>query len=192
MITITKLEITNDLTTLNLDIAVDNGQVVTSLSLWNEDTFKDVDNAVDLTSFLSGATNTESLTFAHTDIGTTLLSGLYFIEIKSDDAGDKDAVVSVINLNQFYGVVVALLFTVNTSCLNCNSNLQNALLLDMYMEGIGRALQVGRFQDAIIFLDKINIITVSVDCTNCFNQTITDPGTGWISVGVLDCLLDLD
>lgn len=192
MITITKLSISNDLKTMSLDITVASGKLVTSLKLWTSSTFKDAAQEVDLTSKLAGTTNTESLTLTTSDIGGTNLSDLYFLEIGSNDVGDTNAVVAVINLRQFYGVVVALLFTVLPSCLNCNTNLQNALLLDLYMEAITRGLQVGRFQDAITFFNKINIVTNKVDCKDCFNQVVTDPGDGWVSIGVLDCILDLE
>jgi hypothetical protein len=62
----------------------------------------------------------------------------------------------------------------------------------MYLEAVKTSLQVGRFRDAINHLAKINIVTVSTDCDDCYSQTTEDPGEGWVSVGVLDCVLGTD
>lgn len=192
MITITQFSISNDLTTMQLDIAVGAGETVTSLKFWNQTTFKDGNQEVDLSTKLVGTGNTETITILPAEVSESSFSGMYFIEIESSDVADNPAVVAAISLRQFYSVVAALLFTINTSCLNCNTNLQNALVLDLYLEAIKTSLQVGRFRDAITFLSKINIVSTSIDCDTCFDQTVTDPGDGWVTVGVLDCILGTD
>jgi hypothetical protein len=190
MITITNFAISNDLLEMNIGIEVDGGETVTSLVLWNQDTFKDDTQKIDLSSKIVGSGNTESIDIVPTDISESKFDGMYFIEIVSSDSADNAAVVAAISLRQYYHVVTALLYTVNTHCLNCNGNLQNALVLDMYLEGIKTALQVGRFRDAITFLSKINIITHTQDCDGCTQTTVNNTGDGWISVGVIDCVLE--
>lgn len=192
MITITKFSISNDLLTMELGITVAINETVTSLKFWDEKTFKDANQEIDLSSKLAGITESEDITIVPSDVGISTFSGMYFIEIESSDVADNPAVVAAISLRQYYSTVSALLYTVNTSCLNCNNNLQNALVLDMYLEAIKTSLQLGRFRDAIYHLSKINIVTVSVDCDTCFNQPVEDPGDGWVSVGVLDCILGTD
>lgn len=192
MITITQFSISNDLKEMQLDITVASTKRVTEVLLWNQDTFKDDNQKVDLSSKLAGTSENESLAIIPTDINESDFSGLYIIQITSDDVADKPAMVAAISLRQYYSVVTALLFTVNTSCLNCNTNLQNALLLDMYLEAIKTALQVGRFRDAITFLSKINITAHSVDCDTCKSSTINGSSDGWVTVGVLDCILGTD
>lgn len=192
MITITQFSISNDLLTMQLDFNVTVGETATSLKFWDEKTFKDTNQEIDLTAKLAGANETESVTIVPGDVGISTFSGMYFLEITSSEAGTNPAMVSAISLRQYYSTVSALLFTVNTSCLNCNNNLQNALVLDMYLEAIKTSLQLGRFRDAIYHLSKINIVTTSVDCDTCFNQPVEDPGDGWVSVGVLDCVLGTD
>lgn len=189
MITITQFSISNDLLEMDLAVSVDATQRVTSLKLWTDSTFKDPDLVKDLSSKLSGTSENETIKLVPSDIGATKFTGMYFLQIESDDVGDNPAMVAAVSLVQFYGVVTALLFTVNTSCLNCNTNLQNALLLDMYIEGIKSALRVGRFRDAITFFEKINIITNKTECSVCDQTTINSTGDGWVSVGVIDCTL---
>ena len=189
MITITRLSIANDLKTMYLDVNVAAGQTVTSLTLWTSATFKDEDTKKDLTSKLSGTGNTESIELVPADINEAAFSDLYFLQIESSDSGDNPALAAAINLSQFYGTVAGLLYSVDTSCLNCNANLQNAILIDMYIEAIKTSLQVGRFRDAITFFEKINIVTKSSECTTCNQSTVNSSGDGWVSVGVIDCVL---
>lgn len=160
--------------------------------MWDTKSFKDANNFTDVTPFLNGATNIESLELSNVDLQVANFSDMYFVEIISSDGGDNPAVASVVNLRLFYATIVALLYTVDASCLNCNTNLQSATLIDLYLENIRMANQVGRFRDAITFFNKMNIICAKTDCKDCYNQTVQDPGSGWVSVGVLDCILDLD
>lgn len=192
MITITQFAISNDLKEMQLDITVANSFRVTSVVLWNQDTFKDDTQKIDLSSKLAGTSESESISVVPSDISESQFDGLYLVQIESSDPSDNPALVAAISLRQYYSVVTKLLFTVNASCLNCNSNLQNAILLDMYLEAIKTALQVGRFRDAITFLEKINIVTHPSNCDVCTPDTVNGESNGWITVGVLDCVLDLN
>ena len=191
MISITQFSISNDLAEMQLDIQVSAGKRVINLKAWDQGTFKDPVTAIDLSGKLSGASEIESITLIPSDFNAGSFDGLYLIEIESDDLADKKAMVAAINLKQYYGIIAALLYSVNTSCLNCNYNMQNAILLDMYIEAIKTSLQVGRFRDAITFINKITIITTSSECIACDQTTVNSSGDGWTSVGVLDCNLVL-
>ncbi len=192
MITITQFSISNDLKEMQLNVSVGSSYRVTEVVLWNQDTFKDDTKKIDLSSKLSGASESESLSIVPSDINESDFSGLYLVQITSNDPGDNPALVAAISLRQYYSVITKLLFTVNASCLNCNTNLQNAILIDMYLEAIKTALQVGRFRDAITSLEKINIVTHPSNCDVCTPDTVNGENNGWITVGVLDCVLELN
>ena len=189
-ITVNRFAVSNDRLTINLDITVATGKVVTGISLWTDRTYKNASSSKDLTSLISGTTNTESIVINSESTGDSYQNGIYFVQIESDDAADTPGVAATVSLTRYYGVTAQLLANVDLSCLNCNENLQNANLLDLYVQGMTNALTLGRFRDAIAFYNKINIFT-EVNCSECTDIAPTVSSAGNIvSVGVVDCLLE--
>jgi len=187
-ITVKTFSVSNDMLTISVDIEVGAGQVVSEFLLWTEDTYKDPAKAINLSSLLSGTVNTETFTISASDAGLTIFDGLYFVQITSDDP--LTVLVATAALTQYYVIQAALIANVDLSCLNCNENLNNALLFDLYIEGLKSALIVGRFQDAILFRSKIQILNTSAECDSCneISPVVSSAGN-IVSVGVIDCLL---
>lgn len=85
MITINTLTISSDKKSLTVQLTTDVGETITSVNLWTEDTFKDSTKAKDLSSKLTGSTNTESFVILASDLGLTVFDGLYFIEFTNSN-----------------------------------------------------------------------------------------------------------
>ena len=209
-INVTKFMVSNDLRSIELDITCDAGATMTSIALWNQDTYNNPDPEVieDFSDHLDGTTNVESIILGQSLIedeiglppaeansvallGTIFvgdLTGMYFMRMSSSNG---DAItVATINLTQFYIVEAKLLANVDLSCLNCNTNFQNALLMDLYMEAIKSSLTIGRFKDAIQILKKLKITTETGDCAECLNiEPLISTAGNIVSVGVIDCTL---
>ena len=206
-INVTKFMVSNDLRSLELDITCNTGATITSIALWNENTYNNPadDVIVDFTDYLDGTTNSESIVLGQASLGLSAptnnmdvallgtifhgdLTGMYFMRISSSNG---DAItVATINLTQFYIVEAKLLANVDLSCLNCNTNFQNALLMDLYMEAIKSSLTIGRFKDAIQILKKLKITTETGDCDECLNiEPLISTAGSIVSVGVIDCTL---
>lgn len=187
-ITVKKFSVSNDMLSIDLDVEVGAGQVVSEFLLWDQDSYKDPAKAIDLTSLLSGAGNTETITITAAQAGLTIFDGLYFGQITSDDP--LTVMVATAALTQYYNIESRLVANVDLSCLNCNDNFNNALLLDLYITGIRNSLIVGRFQDAIAYLKKIKIINTSAECDSCneISPVVSSAGN-IVSVGVIDCVL---
>jgi len=187
-ISVTKFLVSNDMSQIELDVAVNTGETVSTLSFWTEDTYKDPVAVVDLSSLIVGTGNTESLVITPEQAGLSKFDGMYFMQIESSD--DEAVVVSTFNLLQYYIPLAKLLANVDLSCLNCNVNFQNALLFDLYLEGTKQALLLGRFRDAIDNLAKLNIVSEKSDCDECNNiEPLVSTAGNVVSVGVIDCLL---
>ena len=168
MITVNQFKISNDRKTISLQTTVAVGQVLNRLVLWT----------------------TEAITITALDAGVDSFDGLYIIELGSDDVADVPGIVATISLTRFYGIMAQLLANVNLSCLNCNDNFQNSLLLDLYLQGIINALTLGRFRDAINFLKKINIFA-EFNCAECVNiSPVVSSAGNIVSIGVIDCVLN--
>ena len=209
-INVTKFMISNDLRSIELDINCDAGATITSIALWNENTYNNpADDVIqDFSEHLDGTSNVESIILGQSLLpseaslpaaeansiallGTLFvgdLTGMYFMRIISSNG---DAItVATINLTQFYIVEAKLLANVDLSCLNCNTNFQNALLMDLYMEAIKSSLTIGRFKDAIQILKKLKITTETGDCAECLNiEPLISTAGNIVSVGVIDCTL---
>lgn len=190
-ITVNKFAVSNDRTTIELQITVGAGQTVTGLKLYTDRTYKNVSLAKDLSSKLSGASNVETLILNSNDTGDSFQDGIYFIDITSSDSNDPIGAAATVSLTRYYGVTAKLLANVNLSCINCNENFQNAALLDLYVQGMSNALRLGRFRDAILFYNKINIFTEAA-CAECEDiAPVVSSAGNIVSVGVVDCILDI-
>ena len=182
--------VSNDLSTIDLKVGFDNAVTGTSLLFWNQDTYRDPAQSVDLTSLLTGSQG-ESISITLNNTGESTFSGMYFLQIL-DSNGDA-VVVATFNLTQYYIIQAKLIANVDLSCLNCNANFQNALLFDMYLEATKQALLLGRFQDAIDNLKKLIITVDTSDCDSCNDiDPVVSTAGNIVSVGVLDCELTED
>lgn len=191
MITVNKFKVSADRLSLGLKVTVGSGELVTSLLLWTESTYKVQSQAIDLSSLIAGTGVVEEISISASDAGVTSFDGIYFLQIDNDNATDAPGIVATLSLTRYYAVLAALLANVDLSCLNCNDNFQNALLLDMYVEAMKNSIKIGRFRDAIEFLKKINIFE-EISCGECSNiNPVVSTAGNIVSVGVVDCILDL-
>ncbi len=190
-ITVNNFAVNNDRTSIDLQITVGSGQTVTGLKLYTDRTYKNINQVKDLTSKLAGTSNVETLVLDSSDTGDSYQDGIYFVEITSSDSADSIGIAATLSLTRYYGVTAQLLANVNLSCMECNQNFQNATLLDLYVQGMSNGLRLGRFRDAILFYNKINIFTEAA-CAECEDiAPVVSSAGNIVSVGVVDCILDI-
>ena len=191
MITVNKFEVSADRLSANLKITVGSGELVTSILLWTDATYKVQSQAINLSSLIVGTGIIEDITISASAAGVSSFDGIYFAQINNDNNSDAPGIVATLSLTRYYAVLAALLANVDLSCLNCNDNFQNALLLDMYVEAMKNSIKIGRFRDSIEFLKKINIFE-EISCGECSNiNPVVSTAGNIVSVGVVDCILDL-
>ena len=190
MITITKFEISGDRLSIAASMNVEAGDTITSIKMWSEENYKTPTLGVDLTSLLDGSSESENITISAFIAGETSFDGIYFLEITSSNSADPKGMVAAFAPGRFYTMMAGLLANVDLSCLNCSGNMQNALLIDMYIQAIINAIRIGRFRDAIEFLRKIQTYT-DQECDECtdITQSVSTAGN-IVSVGVVDCQLE--
>ena len=191
MITVNKFEVSADRLSLALKVTVGSGELVTSILLWTDATYKVQSQAIDLSSLIVGTGIIEDITISASAAGVSSFDGIYFAQIGNNNNSDAPGMVATLSLTRYYAVLAALLANVDLSCLNCNDNFQNALLLDMYVEAMKNSIKIGRFRDSIEFLKKINIFE-EISCGECSNiNPVVSTAGNIVSVGVVDCILDL-
>lgn len=186
-ITVNTFLVSNDKKTISVVLDAGAGNLITGATLWTESTYKDPNNGIDLSSLLSGVDNNESFTISSTMVGIDSFEGLYFGEFTSNEP--DAAIVATAPLAKYYSAMAKILAEVDLSCLSCNENFQNALLLDLYVESMKNAIQLGRFQDAITFLERVNLFT-SISCDSCDSlDPVVSSAGNIVSIGVIDCIL---
>ena len=191
MITVNKFEVSADRLSIDLKVTVGSGELVTSILLWTDATYKVQSQAINLSSLIVGTGIIEDITISASAAGVSSFDGIYFAQINNDNNSDAPGIVATLSLTRYYAVLAALLANVDLSCLNCNDNFQNALLLDMYVEAMKNSIKIGRFRDSIEFLKKINIFE-EISCGECSNiNPVVSTAGNIVSVGVVDCILDL-
>ena len=187
-ITVNTFIVSNDLKSITLDLAVNSGQTVSKILLWNQDTYKDPSTQKDLTSLLSQANNLESITITPSDIAESSFTGLYIVQIETSDS--EASLIATASFTQYYKIQATFLAGIDLSCLSCNADFQNALLFDLYLEGTINSLLLGRFQDAIEHLAKLQVISSSSDCADCLDiDPLVSTAGNIVSVGIIDCQL---
>ena len=187
-INVTKFLVATDLATIDLDVNITIGQTVTELLLWTDATYKDPSQSIDLSSLLAGASEVESITITAADAGLSSFTGIYFAQITTSEP--EALMTATFNLTQYYVVQAQLVANIDLSCLSCNGNFQNALLFDLYLEATKNSLILGRFKDAITYLNNLIITVETSDCDACGNiESIVSTAGNIVSVGVIDCLI---
>lgn len=187
-INVTTFMVANDKLSISLDVAVNSGQTVTELLLWDQDSYRDPSKSTDLSSLIVGSGNTESITITAANAGVSSFDGLYFLQITTSDS--EVVMTATANFTQYYITMAKLVANVDLSCLSCNTNFQNGLLFDMYLTATKNAMILGRFQDAIDYFEKLIITVDTSTCDECNNiDPVVSTAGNIVSVGVIDCQL---
>lgn len=108
MISINTLKIDEFASKIIVDISTTVGNTITKVLVWNSETFKDYNQAIDLSSLLDGSDETESFSiFAQEHLGIEKITGLWFVEFESDEVIIPDDCAN--NTNTALGVTANLI-----------------------------------------------------------------------------------
>ena len=84
MITVNNLEIQENGSQLAINIQTETGSLITSILLWNMNTFKDYTKAINLDYKLEQLTNIESFIVTAEELQISSFDDIWFIEVQSD------------------------------------------------------------------------------------------------------------
>lgn len=177
MIYINNLSINNSLTQLSVDVETNTGSNITSILLWNENTFKDYSKAIDLSFKLEEINNKEIFIVTATEINISDFSGIYFLEFTSnyEEEGCTNCQNTVIgitaNLNNIKKYLLNSVLELN-DCEDClkEKDFDNIIAMDLTMNGISIALSVGFYEEAVFLYKKLKrLIGPKLDCSSCRN-----------------------
>jgi hypothetical protein len=176
MITVNKFQVSADMKTLLVKVTAATGKIIDSFTIQNEATY--LDSTIDLTSKLLQTSEVEEITLYPEDLSLDAFNGIYFATFGTDEVGVDPVTVAACNFTQFFYSVNDFLTKINGDCLNCDDNLQNALVVDLYLEGLKNALMVGKYTNAVV-----NFYSLKRLCSGNIDSCTTGCTSGY---GILD------
>lgn len=185
MVEITVFRVNNQEDKLEITMNTQIDETIQELRLWTQDTFKNYELAIDLSSKLVQSSNTEILTITASEISEESLTGIYFIEAvdstESEECiGCSNTVLGVASdFSRFQYCITEYLCKLKIDCPDCNKELGHALTLKLYIDGMKNSLQLGKFNVAIMFWRNLNVVCKS-NCVQCDKISyITKKGLGF-------------
>jgi hypothetical protein len=179
MIYINKFQISDDFLSFDLNAYTNEDSNIVSAKLWNQNTFKSYDLAIDLNDYLEGVNENEIFTVNAVDIGVNSFRGIWFIELETDYEEQEpcsncsNTVIAVaVNLNDFKHYILDLILHLNVceDIFKCNGEMINKIInLQIILEGICTSLSYGYYEEAIFLYTKFYKMYISQteDCATC-------------------------
>lgn len=180
MVLINNLEIQNNGDNIYLDVETNIGSTITSILLWNLNTFKDYTQAIDLSDKIIGTSNIEQIEVTADELDIIKFEDIWFVEITSSYTDPEcntlldPALGITYNLNPYYNCLLNRFLTQTTNeCISSNEvllddvTLSISLLIDMIEMGI----EQGYYLQIIDLLAKVKKLCSLQKCNNC-EQTV--------------------
>lgn len=164
MITINSITISSDKKTMSISVDAGSGNLMTSVNLWTESTFKDLTLATDFSSKLAGNVQTETFTILSSDLGLEVFNGLYFLEFENDN--DETALKALYELTEYDKCVLdkTLQYLYDTDCSN---EFQKEILdIDIFITSVKNSIHLLLFDKAIELMETLKAMCAA-NCETC-------------------------
>lgn len=166
---ITSVTISEDNSSIN--VLISDAADATTLTFWNNNTFKDYNRSINLSSKLTGSAS-ENITITLSDINETQFDGVYFIEVEDPNEISLDYAY---NIDKYKECIVDKILELN-SCDEC-LNQENTDLINV--SSLYKALEFSlelRYIDEILKFIKTLDKFCSNECKSCGSSrtVITD------------------
>ncbi len=179
MVYINEISISNDSKKLQVNVETNVGASITSIKLWDHNTFKEYDQAIDLSFKLENINNKEVFIVESSEINIPSFTGIYFLEIESDYE-EEEACISctntvlgvATNFNSINTLILDMILQLNVcdDFDNCNKvNKKKIINNTLMIEAVSRALLFGYYDEAIFIYNKILKLNKNITCNTCKN-----------------------
>jgi len=177
VVIINNFEILNDGQQLAIDVETVEGSIITSIQLWNIDTFKDESLSIDLNYKLEQINNKEVFIIDAKEVSVYSFTDIWFIEIQSNYVGTEGctscqdpALGITYNLQPYYKCMLNYLLESEKS-IDCNSTsvYSNNLTItvNLLIDSIEKSLAIGYYLQAIEMLNNLKKLCNISKCKNC-------------------------
>lgn len=186
MITVNNFSIINNGQQLAIDVETNIGSNITSILLWDMNSFKDYSLAINISDQLEQVNESEVLIISAVDLGILKFEDIWFMEVQSNYVDpDPDcstcelpALAITYNLLPYYQCMLDYLIQSGLNdCESCNNTVQNnmTVTISLLLDAVEKALELGFYLQAIEMIKQVkkycNIKKCnnckSVECTNC-------------------------
>ena len=180
-VTIQNFEILNDGQQLAIDVETVTGSIITSIKLWNIDTFKDESLSINLNYKLEQINNKEVFIIDAKEVNIYSFTDIWFIEIQSNYEGTEGctscqdpALGITYNLQPYYKCMLNYLLESEKS-IDCNStnvySNNTTITVNLLIDSIEKSLDIGYYLQAIEMLNNLKKLCNISKCKKC--QTVT-------------------
>ena len=176
-VTINNFEIINDRTKLSVNVKSVTGSLITSVKLWNIDTFKSTTLAINLNYKLQQLDNTESFVVTAEELNLTYFTDIWFIEIATNYVGNEGctscqdpAFGITYDLQEYYKCMLNYLMETEKSLDYNNVNISSSNLtipVSLMITSIEKSLEIGYYSQAIEMIKNLKKLCRISECKNC-------------------------
>lgn len=178
---INNFEILNNGTQLAIDVETIEGSIVTSIQLWDINTFKDYSLSIDLNYKLEQINNKEIFIVTATELNLPSFTDIWFIEIESNYVGvegctncQDPALGITYNLQPYYKCMLNYLLDDRKSTNSNSTSIYDnnlTITVNLLIDSIEKSLAIGYYLQAIEMLNNLKKLCNISKCTNC--ETVT-------------------
>jgi len=178
---VNNFEILNDGQQLAIDAETVAGSIITSIKLWNIDTFKDDSLSINLNYKLQQINNKEVFIIDAKEVSVYSFTDIWFVEIQSNYIGidgcvncQDPALAITYNLQPYYKCMLNYLLESEKSIdYNSTTVYSNNLTItvNLLIDSIEKSLSIGYYLQAIEMLNNLKKLCNISKCKNC--ETVT-------------------
>lgn len=159
---------------INIETMV--GYNITSILLWNMNSFKDYSLATNLGYKIENVNNKEVFILTATELGILKFEDIYFLEIESDAPTETcsncllPALGITYNLLPYYSCMLDyLLKSEITDCATCNNLTTKNLIvtISLLIDSIKKSIELGFYLQAIANINKLKKLCQLSQCKSC-------------------------
>lgn len=176
-VTIKNFEILNDGQQLAIDVETIIGSIITSIKLWNIDTFKDDSLSIDLNYKLEQINNKEIFIIDAKEVSVYSFTDIWFIEIQSNYVGTEGctncqdpALGITYNLQPYYKCMLNYLLESEKSIDSTSTSVYSnnlTITVNLLIDAIEKSLAIGYYLQAIEMLNNLKKLCNISKCKNC-------------------------
>lgn len=176
-VTIRNFEIINNGQQLAIDVETILGSMITSILLWDIDTFKDYSLSRNLSYKLTQVNNKEVIIINAEELNMRSFTDIYFIEVQSNYLGTagcttcQDPALGITyELQQYYKCMLNYLLK---SSVDLNINSQNIfsnnlpVTVNLLIDSVEKSLEIGFYLQAIEMIKQLKKLCSASSCKNC-------------------------
>ena len=166
---------------LAIDVETVEGSIITSIQLWDINTFKDYSLSIDLNYKLEQINNKEVFIVSAEELNLYSFTDIWFMEVQSDYEGTEGcttcqdpALGITYNLQPYYKCMLNYLLNAEKST-NCNStsiyNDSLTITVNLLIDSIEKSLDIGYYSQSIEILNNLKKLCNISKCKGC--ETVT-------------------